>query len=264
MEKQRIIDFHTHIYPGNLADRAVDSVSSFYNIPMQGQGIMEDMKSGATLYDVRGYVVHLVATSPSQVQNINSFGRGIITPGVFVFASLHPNYDDNINEIDKIAKFGFSGVKLHPDFQKFNIDEPSMFPVYEKLEALGLPLLMHMGDERYDFSRPYRLAKVLDTFPGLRVIAAHMGGYSRWDEVEQYLAGRNLFFDTSSTLWSLGIKGCAKLINLHGADRVVFGSDYPVTTIDKEMDLFNKMELSEDDRQKILYKNAAAILGLEG
>ena len=259
-QKEKLIDFHTHIYPNAIADKAVDSVSRFYDIPILGNGLLEDMEKGASNFDVRAFVVLMVATSPRQVESINNFGKGIISNKVFVYGSLHPQYENNIQEIDRMLDFGFSGVKMHPDFQQFNIDDPSLFPIYAKLEEKGLPILMHMGDERYEFSRPQRLAKVLDHFPSLKVVAAHMGGYTRWDEVRKYLVGRNVMFDTSSTLWSLGPQGCRQLIMEHGCDKIIFGSDYPVMSVNKEMELFDQMELPQEIRSKILFENATSFL----
>lgn len=263
MERERLIDFHTHIYPDSIAQKAVDSVGSFYHIPMQGKGLLEDFQRGADRFDLRASVVHMVATIPRQVETVNKFGQELLSDRVFVFGSLHPQFEQNLAEIDRLRTLGFSGVKMHPDFQQFNIDDPALYPVYAHLEETGFPILMHMGDARYDFSRPHRLAKVLSDFPGLTVIAAHLGGYCRWEEVRRHLAGRRLYMDSSSCLWSLGIEGCRTLIEEHGIDKIFFGSDYPVISINAEMELFDRMGLDAASRSKILYENAARFLGIE-
>ena len=87
-------------------------------------------------------------------------------------------------------------LKLHPDFQKFNADSPEAFKIYELMEG-RLPLLIHCGDARYDYSAPERIKRIHDNFPKLKLLAAHLGGYQQWDAAEKTLADLRRFLSIS-------------------------------------------------------------------
>ena len=152
------------------------------------------------------------------------------------------------------------GVKLHPDFQRFECDMEKMDAVYDKCAALNIPVLFHAGDCRYDFSGPARIAHILEKHPDLIVIAAHFGGYTEWDNAIKYLVGKNVYFDTSSTLWKCPLEKANKMLKEHGIDKFLFGSDFPMWDHEDEMSRFNKLDLNEEERQAVLYDNAAELL----
>ena len=145
--------------------------------------------------------------------------------------------------------------------QQFNIDDEKMMPIYEWAEHHGLPINFHTGDPRYDFSSPARIVRVLDRFPGLRVIASHLGGYGVWETEAPLLYGRpNVYFDTSSSLLFLEPGVPERIIALHGADKVFFGTDYPIATQKEELERFNKLNLDEKTKKAILFDNAERFL----
>jgi predicted TIM-barrel fold metal-dependent hydrolase len=154
---------------------------------------------------------------------------------------------------------GLHGVKLHPEFQGFSIDDDSMLPIYKALEG-KLPLLIHMGDEHKTSSTPAKLAKVMEMFPGLVVIAAHFGGYSMWEDSARYLIGKKLYMDTSSSLAFLSPERAVELIRKHGMQKMLFGSDYPMWDHEEEFERFLRLDLTEGERTSILYENAHRLL----
>ena len=137
-----------------------------------------------------------------------------------------------------------------------------MDSIYDRLSVEGIPVLVHAGDFRYDFSGPRRIARVLDRHPRLKFVAAHFGGYTEWDESLDVLAGRDLMFDTSSTLWKLPREAALAIINRHGVSRFLFGSDYPMWDHEGELARFMALGLSEADNRDILAENAIQFLGL--
>ena len=157
------------------------------------------------------------------------------------------------------------GVKLHPDIQGFRLDDPRCFALAEQCEGV-LPLLLHTGDSRYDFSNPNRLIPLLRRFPRLTVIGAHFGGYTIWQEAARQLAGRfeNLWVDCSSSFFAMDVAAGRALIDAYGADRVLFGTDYPMWDPQHELARLRGMRLAPETERKILYDNAAALFGLEG
>ncbi|MCM1322073.1 MAG: amidohydrolase family protein [Bacteroides sp.] len=266
---QRIIDFHAHIYPRKIAQKATQSVGKFYDAPIAWHGLSEELlKSGAAI-GVEKYVVHSVATKPEQVISINDF---IIAEcaehSQFIgFATMHPGfagaeYGGFGTELERIKRLGLRGVKLHPDFQKFAADDAVMDDAYDIMASLHLPVLFHAGDSRYHFSNPALIAHVLEKHPALTVIAAHFGGYTEWQESEEYLCGKNVYFDTSSTSWKLSVEKQREMIQKHGCERFLFGSDFPMWDHADEFSRYRQLELTETQNRAILYENAEKLLGL--
>jgi predicted TIM-barrel fold metal-dependent hydrolase len=260
----RIIDAHAHIYPAKIAEKATQAISDFYEIPMRYHGSIAELIASGDRIGVERYVVHSTATKAGQVTSINDFIIGEVTreKRFIGFGTLHPDYEGFEEEIARVRNAGLRGIKLHPDFQKFEIDTPKMDPLYAALADAGIPVLVHAGDRRYDFSGPRRIAKVLDKQPGLKMIAAHFGGYTEWDESFDILAGRDLWFDTSSTLFSLSVDRARSMIEKHGADKFLFGSDFPMWDHEEELARFMALGLSQKDNEAILAGNAARLLGV--
>ena len=206
----RIFDTHTHTYPEAIAEKACASLSKFYDFPINNEGTYNDLESQAKECGIIGFLLFSVATNAHQVERVNSSiaalvdesrSHGFTTIG---FAGMHQDYPDFEKEVDRSISLGLKGVKLHPDIQGIDIDDKKLLPLYEILQAKGLKLYLHMGDDRpqYRFSTADKLARVNEMFPDLQVIAAHLGGYRAYDEALEYLAGRdNIMYDTSSSLW---------------------------------------------------------------
>ena len=162
-----IIDAHAHIFPDKVAARAADGISSFYNLKVRFDGTVDSLLKINEEAGIDMAVVQSVATVPEQVHNINSFiaEQVRLHPDKFIgFGALHPDFPDIAGETERIISLGLKGIKLHSDFQKFNIDDPKAFPIYEAAEG-RLPILFHCGDDRYDFSHPRRLYNVMKRFP---------------------------------------------------------------------------------------------------
>lgn len=261
----KYFDAHTHIFPAKIADKAVAFLENYYHHRWPGGGDIDDLLASMDEAGVETSLIFSCATKPEQVIPANDFLYAAQQkyPGRFyAFGTLHPDYRDLSGEIRRIRELGLKGIKIHPDFQKIYIDEPKMMHIYE-LIGDELPITIHMGDRRTDFSSPWRLAKVLDDLPGLRVIAAHFGGYSEWDEVRKHLTGKEVWFDTSSTFWELPVPEARRIVEEHGVEKILFGSDYPAALPARAIADVLSMELSDEDNQKIFYDNAAKFFGLE-
>lgn len=264
IETQKIIDFHAHIYPSKIAIKATESVGKFYNTEIAWHGLADELIESGNKIGVTNYVVHSVATKENQVESINDF---IIASckkyNQFIgFATYHPDYTDFEKEIDRVMAQGIKGVKMHPDFQHFQIDDSKMDSFYACLTERDLPILFHAGDCRYDFSGPKRIAHVLDKHPKLKVIAAHFGGYSEWDESIKYLVGRNVWFDTSSTTWKLPFDKAKEMIKKHGIKWFLFGSDFPMWDHSDEWNRYKKFDFTDEENKFVLYENAKSLLKL--
>ena len=258
-----VIDFHTHIFPSPVARKATDNVGNYYSINMEGCGTDADLLGNLHKGPVTNALVSSSATTAKQVENVNTFIAEQVKKHneFFGFGTLHPDYENVEKEIERIIELGLSGIKLHPDFQGFYADDDRMMEIYEMLEG-KLPVLIHTGDKKTEFSKPQRIARIIDTFPKLTVIAAHMGGYSEWNLATEYLYGKNVYIDTSSALFAMDTKEMRERIYAHGVDRVVFGSDYPHRYPGTDYNIMLDCKLKDDEYQKIFCDNAKKILNL--
>ena len=262
-----IIDAHAHIYPEKIAEKASRAVGDFYGIPMEyigtAQGLLEEGKKAG----ISRFLVHSVATTPHQVHSINTFIYNEMQahPEFIGFITLHPDLtvSEIKEEINYAIENGFKGIKLHPDFQKFYIDDPNLFKIYK--EASGkLPILFHMGDKRYDYSSQERLVRVANEFKDLECIAAHFGGYSTWGNYREYenLKYGNVYFDTSSSLYFLEKYKALQIIRKFGVDKFFFGTDYPMWDAKEELERFFSLGLTDEENEMILSKNIKKLLNL--
>lgn len=260
-----IIDCHCHIYPDKIADKAVAGISSFYDLPMAYDGRSATLINESNKIGVCHNIVFSVATTPHQVSSINSFIAKCVEEGEGRFTglgSLHPESDNIISDIKHIEELGLRGVKLHPDFQKFHIDDEKLFGIYEACSG-KLPILMHTGDYRYDFSNPQRMRNVLEKFPELTVIGAHFGGWSVWEEASDVLSGcKNFYVDTSSSFHWLKKEKAKEIIEKYGADKVIFGTDFPMWSYKDEYEYLEALKLGDEEYKKIYYENAAELFDI--
>lgn len=255
---------HTHIFPEKISDKAVHAVGDFYGIRMHGKGTSSDLIDDGKKIGVTQYLVCSTATKPDQVSSINHFiAKEVNKNKEYIgFGSLHPMSDDIEKDIEELCNLNLSGVKLHPDFQLFNIDDPVTYKMFDICQG-KLPFLIHMGDNRYSYSQPSRLLNTLDKFPKLVVIAAHLGGYTLWNEIKKpYLSHPRLYLDTSSSLMFLNPEEASLLIRNHGIDRVFFGTDYPMWDHESEFKRFISLPLSDKEKEKVLCTNAKRFLSI--
>ena len=257
------IDVHAHIYPEKIAERAVGAVGEFYLVDMYGQGTASHLLAAKDRAPLTHFVVHSVATKPSAVASINDFiaEQCRLHPELIGFMAMHQDLEDPEVEIERAVGLGLRGMKLHPDTQKVNMDDPRLMSIYEMI-AGRLPLIVHTGDYRTDFSHPRRLKNILHTFPDLVVDAAHFGGWSFPEIGYDVLHDENVFIDVSSSMAFLGNRRTRELVNLWGADRVMFGSDFPMWDPAHEYDTFTSLGFSDGDLEKMLWKNAERFTGV--
>ncbi len=261
-----ILDFHAHIYPDAIAIKAAQAIGEFYEIPMRHDGTADTLLKQEAAAGVTHMLVHSVAVTWEKVARVNDFiAASVKAHSCFTgFATMHPGHPDIVGEIDRAISLGLKGIKLHPDFQHFNIDDEKAFPIYEAIQG-RVPLLIHTGDRRFETSQPRRMARVLDKYPNMKTICAHLGGWSQWSDGHKLLAGRpNVWVDTSSSLYALPPKEARAIIGHYGVDRVLFGTDYPMWTPAEELERFLALGFEPDEQEKILYKNGAELLGLSG
>ena len=259
-----IIDIHTHIYPAEVAQKATDSIRDFYEIPgghMDGTAQMllqRNRQAGITRS-----VILPVAITANRVQKINDFihRQAEQTPCFIPFGTVHAAMEDIGSETQRLLDMGMKGIKLHPDCSRFAIDDERLFPMYEAIQG-KIPILLHMGDKRYGYSHPEKLKHILELFPDLTAIAAHFGGYSMYETACEILKDTDCIMDISSSLMFMGEGVAEHYINLYGAERLAYGTDYPLWDPVEEVQRFLSLNLTSAQFEQIAHKTAEHLFHL--
>ena len=261
----RAADAHAHIYPGKIAEKATASVGDFYHIPMQNVGLPHVLAQRGGEAGIDRFLVCSVATKVEQVRSINQFIQEKCEkyPQFIGLGAWHQDITDISGEMDDIQARGLRGIKLHPDFQEFMIDDPKMLDVYKEAHRRGLPVLFHTGDSRTEFSSPHRLMNVIDKLSDFTCIAAHLGGYSEWEEARRELSGTNVYIDTSSSLFKISPEEAKENIAHFGVDHTMFGTDFPMWDPKEELERFFALGFSQEENQAMLYDNFARLFQLD-
>lgn len=261
-----IIDSHCHIYPEKIASRAVAGTDAFYDTVSKCLGTTADLAVRGERAGIDHFLVQSVATTPKQVRSINNFIADEVAKsgGRFTgLGTLHPESEDIAGDVEHLLSLGLRGVKLHPDIQKFKLDDYRCLKIYELCEG-RLPILAHTGDYRYDFSNPNRLMPILQIYQNLTVIGAHLGGWSIQDEASRKLCDfPNLYVDCSSSFYYLKPEDAREYILRYGPDRVLFATDYPMWEPAEELEYFFSLGFTEEENRKMLSENAIRLFGLK-
>ncbi len=261
-----IIDIHTHAFPDELAGRAIGSLEASAQWQAIAGGTISELIASMDACGIDRSVICTIATKPGQVKGILTWCKQIRSQRITPLPSVHPKDQDATDWISKFAGEGFVGIKLHPMFQDFEIDDRAMDEIYSAARDNGLFITFHCGrdiafEPDDDRASPARLRKTLDRFPGLKVIATHMGGWRMWDEVIEHLLGRDIYLETSFSLAELGPQRVASMIQQHGPGRVLFGTDWPWQSQQKDVEAIQELPIDESEMNSILFANAAKLLG---
>lgn len=259
-----VVDAHVHVYPEKIALRAAESVGDFYQYPMFKEGSIPAMLAAVEGSPITHHIIYSVATKPSNVESINDFIAAECKkhPNFVGFMAMHQDYPNPEDEIERAIGLGLRGMKLHPDTQKVNMDDDRLMRIYELIEG-RMPLVMHCGDYRTDFSHPRRMKRILHEFPNLVVDAAHFGGWSVFDLAVEYLENENCFLDMSSSQKFLGRRRTRELCEIYGADRILFGSDFPMWNPSEEFEMFESLDFPKADFEKMTWHNAERFVGMD-
>ncbi len=260
-----LIDFHTHCFPEKIAAKAIEKLS-FVSGGMENytDGTINGLKLSMKKHGVDKSVVLNIATNAHQQKNVNDFAASINNGNdIISFGSVFPDSEDAFEELERIKSLGLKGVKLHPDYQGFSVDDEKYKPLYRKISSLDLITVFHAGFD-YGFPPPYgatpeKMIKAAAWFD-TPVIAAHWGGINCNEDVLKYLCSSEVYFDTSFGYCMMPKYYAEKIIEKHGCDRILFGTDTPWHTPSMELRLLKNLCLSKDDFEKITHLNAEKLL----
>lgn len=266
MTENEIIDFHTHAFPDELAPRAMKKLlEEAPGVEAFLDGKISSLVESMDRNGISKSIICCIATTPEQFTPILKWCKKAQTDRLTMFPSIHPADAKFKEHIAIIIAEGFRGVKMHPYYQDFRLDDERLLAIYEELAKNDLMLVVHTGfdiafpnDDRAD-SR--KILKITETFPELKFVATHLGAWQQWDEVEKVLAGKHIYMEISWSLDYLPPEQARRIILKHPADCVLFGTDSPWTDQGKSIQLLKALNLPADLEKRILRDNAIALLG---
>ena len=257
-----------HAFPDALAAKALPLLSKCSGgVKPNYDATISGLESYLAKNNVDYAVVLNIATNPHQEKKVNDFAISLLEKkNIIPFGSVHPDSPNALSELERLAKAGIRGIKLHPDYQHFFVDNEKMFPIYKKIAELGFITVFHAGvDIGYPkpiHCTPERLLRVLDLFDDAPVVAAHFGGWLLWDSVLEDLCGTKVYLDTAFSSGKMPPDYAKELIKAHGADKVLLGSDMPWSDTLDEVRFVQSLDLSAEDEEKILSNNAKRLLNI--
>ena len=257
-----IIDAHTHAFPDELAAVAVGRLTERVGVRSYYDGTVRGLLEAMERHGIERSVLAPVATRPSQVRSINEWVTAINDPRIVPLGAMHPDFPEPAEEIERLASLGVRGIKLHSQNQDFSPEESRMDPIYDAVVQNGMLILFHAGgfviDEGTE-AHPAAFAQMLDSWPTLRCVLAHMGSYRYWDEVREHLLGREVYLDTAYVPGNLADEQLLSLIRDHGVERVMFGSDGPWADAGAEVAHLRRIGLDDQELERVLYRNAHSL-----
>jgi predicted TIM-barrel fold metal-dependent hydrolase len=265
-----VIDFHTHVFPDRIAEKTIEKLEEFGQVKAFTNGTLEGLKKSMLENNITISVVLPVVTKPSQFDAVNTYAAEITgKEGIISFGGIHPDTEDYREKLMEIKKMGLLGIKLHPDYQETFIDAPKMVRIIQTATELDLIVLIHAGMDiglpEPVHCSPKRTANMLNQIDrsDTRIVLAHTGGYGMWDEVEEELVGRNVWFDISYSLGIIDDEQFVRIVKNHGADRCLFATDSPWSDQGETQDYLRKLDFTEEELERLFYMNALELLGME-
>lgn len=268
-----LIDCHTHAFAEKIAPRAVQQLIDYYQLPTTFGGTLDDLLSVGVDAGLDALVLLNAATRPEQVKPANDWLISLTgdshsatrVPTIIPFGTFHIDSSDWLSEIRRLRSSGIRGIKIHPEFQGIDLADPRLNDFWAEVER-DFVLMIHIGDRerhRDNLSTPAKLAAILDRFPRLRAIAAHMGGYTLWQEACESLVGRDVYLDTSSVFPYIDQSVLRRIVSGHSKELILFGSDYPLRSPQQDLPLLDAIPwLTADEKERIRGRNAALLLGI--
>lgn len=262
--KNGIIDFHTHAFPDELAATTIPYLEEEGNVKAFLNGTVTDLLRSMDRTGIEKSLICSIATRPKHFRSILDWSKTIRSERIIPLPSVHPKAVDLTDQLRIISEEGFVGIKLHPYYQDFFIDESTLDDMYASLVEHDLLVVMHTGFDiafpRMELCGPERVIRVLGKFPKLKLITTHLGAWDQWDEVRDKLIGKPIYMELSYALDFLDPKIAKDMITDHPSQYLLFGSDSPWSDQQNTLDLLKALDLEPELFRSITRDNAESLL----
>ena len=268
-----IIDFHTHVFPDKIAEKTIKILETNSNGKAYTDGTVDGLVSAMERANADISVCLPVLTKPEQFDSVTRFAIGVNekfsgkSKRLILFGGMHPKCDDINGKMRFLKENGFLGVKIHPDYQNTFINDEGYIKILKAAKDLDMIVVTHAGVDDGYIGQPVKcppelVRKVIDKVDHEKFVLAHYGGHKQWDEVYDFLAGKNVYFDTAFTFHEISESLFKKILDKHGADRVLFATDCPWREIAEDVAILRSYDLDNEILDKLFYKNAIKLLNL--
>lgn len=259
-----IIDFHTHTFPENIAEKTLAYLQSFSGTVPYTAGTNKSLLSSAKEAGVDVSVILPVVTKPSQFQTINACAAELQEGALISFGGIHPENENYRTKLRELRDMGIRGIKLHPDYQDTYFNDIRYKRILSYASELGLLVSVHAGVDpkcpENVHCTPEMIAEVLDEVAPENLILAHMGGFMRWDNVEELLIGRKVYLDTAVVFGYISDEQFVRMVRNHSADKILFATDSPWAGQKEFVSHLRALDLTEDEKEHIFHINAEKLL----
>jgi predicted TIM-barrel fold metal-dependent hydrolase len=264
-----VFDVHTHAFPDKLAASAIPKLEAagvWLSPKATFDGTVSGLLGSMDRAGIRRAIICSVATRPEQTTRITDWSLSVASDRIVPFASVHPDYPDIETEVERIAQLGLKGLKYHPHYGGYPLDDPRVVRIARAAAAAGLAMLFHTGHdlafEKDDSATPLRVRRLHEAAPDLRMTAAHLGGWELWPDVLELVAGLPIYLETSFTLGRCPPDVLDRIFAKHPPQYLLFGTDAPWRDQREEVEKFMALPLGEDLKRRILWDNALRFAGL--
>ena len=264
-----IFDVHTHAFPDTLAATAIPKLEAggvWFTPKATFDGTVSGLLASMDRAGIRRAIICSVATRPEQTPRITDWSASIVSERIVPFASVHPDFPDVEAEVERVARAGLKGLKYHPHYAGYPLDDPKVLRIARAASAAGLAMLFHTGHdmafEKDDSASPLRVRRVHEAAPDLRMVAAHMGGWEQWPEVLEQVVGLPVYLETSFTIGRCPPDLLERIYARHPPQYLLFGTDAPWRDQREEVEKFMALPLGEDLKRRILWDKALRFAGL--
>lgn len=279
-----IIDFHTHTFPDKIANRVVHQLGQISHTKPFTDGTVANLVTSMEEAGITLSINLPVMTSPAQVEKINSkmidAQEEHHAKGILSFGGIHPEYEPYREELIRLKHYGIKGIKLHPAYQHMDLDDLRLMHIIDTASELGLITMLHAGMDigilDHNYSSVKHILKLIDTVQPEKLVLAHMGNWDCWDDVELYLTGAPVWFDTAFSIGpitgypddpttpyrthNMSEERFLRLARKHGIDKILFATDSPWQEQKEYVKLINHFNLSSQECDCIFYRNAVELL----
>lgn len=262
-----VIDMHTHIFPEKIAAKTIDTLAKTFHSDPFTKGTADSLIQSASDAGVDLSVILPVVTKPSQFESINRFAEQFRSKPLYSFGGIHPESEQYREELRNLKERGFIGIKLHPDYQHMYFNDIRMKRVIDYASELGFVIVTHAGHDPLSpddiHCTPQMAWEVIREVQPDKLVLAHMGGSTLWDEVEEYILSENVYLDTAYVLRLIPQERLLKMFKSHSYDKIMFATDSPWSDQKEDVTYLQSLPITEEQREKIAWKNAAKLLRLK-
>lgn len=263
-----IIDFHTHAFPANVAAKAT---SKNYIKPTLN-GSYDELVASMQVSGIDYSLILPVSTKEGMHVNLNSYAAQInqnsANNGLLSFGSIFPGETDWENALLRVKELELKGIKIQPSFQKCRLCDERVFDLVKYALDIELFVLIHVGPDyprlEYDCATPKMAFDLINRLPSTsNLILAHLGGYNYPEDAFNYIAGSDVYLDTSMCTETMGLEMMENIIKKHGSNKILFGTDSPWYSQKNAINDIRRLNLTDEELDEIFYKNAAYILDIK-